>query len=34
VAQVLELLVEIFPEEEVPPRSRLILEGIFDPKQS
>lgn len=33
-AQVLELLAEIFPEEEVPPRARLILEGIFDPEQS
>jgi predicted nucleotidyltransferase len=34
VAQVLELLAEIFPEEEVPPRARLILEDIFDPEQS
>jgi predicted nucleotidyltransferase len=34
VAQVLALLAEIFPEEEVPPRSRLILEDIFDPEQS
>ncbi|XVV13750.1 hypothetical protein ACQP2X_05175 [Actinoplanes sp. CA-131856] len=34
VIQVLELLAEIFPEEEVPPRARLILESIFDPEQS
>ncbi len=34
VAQVLELLAEIFPQEEVPSRARLILEGIFDPEQS
>ncbi len=31
VDQVLALSAEIFPEEEVPPRARLILEGIFDP---
>jgi hypothetical protein len=34
VAQVLALSAEIFPEEEVPPRARLILEDIFDPEQS
>jgi predicted nucleotidyltransferase len=34
VAQVLGVLAEVFPEEEVPPRARLILEDIFDPEQS
>jgi predicted nucleotidyltransferase len=34
VAEVLALCADVFPEEEVPPRSRLILEGIFDPEQS
>jgi hypothetical protein len=34
VAQVLALSADVFPEEEVPPRARLILEGIFDPEQS
>lgn len=34
VGQVLELLADIFPEEEVPPRARLILESIFDPERS
>jgi hypothetical protein len=34
VAQVLALCAEVFPEEEIPPRARLILEGIFDPEQS
>jgi predicted nucleotidyltransferase len=34
VAQVLGLFAEVFPEEEVPPRARLILEDIFDPEQS
>jgi predicted nucleotidyltransferase len=34
VAQVLALSAEIFPEEGVPPRARLILEDIFDPEQS
>lgn len=34
VAQVLALSEEIFPEEEVPPRARLLLEDIFDPEQS
>jgi hypothetical protein len=29
----LALSAEIFPEEEVPPRARLILEDIFDPEQ-
>ncbi|GAA2527934.1 DUF6036 family nucleotidyltransferase [Winogradskya humida] len=34
VAQVLALCADVFPEEEVPPRARLILEGIFDDEQS
>jgi hypothetical protein len=34
VAEVLALSAEVFPEEEVPPRARLILEGIFEPEQS
>lgn len=29
-AQVLAVCAEVFPEEEVPPRARLILDGIFD----
>jgi Nucleotidyltransferase of unknown function (DUF6036) len=29
-AQVMALCADIFPDEEVPPRARLILEGIFD----
>jgi hypothetical protein len=29
-AEVLALCADVFPEEEVPPRARLILEGIFD----
>jgi hypothetical protein len=34
VSQVLALCTNVFPEEEVPPRARLILEGIFDQEQS
>lgn len=34
VAQVLTLCADVFPDEEVPPRARLILEGIFDNEQS
>ncbi len=34
VAQVLALCADVFPEEEVLPRARLILEGIFDQEQS
>jgi predicted nucleotidyltransferase len=34
VSQVLALCANVFPEEEVPPRARLILEGILDHEQS
>jgi len=30
VQQVLELCAEIFPDEEVPARARLVLEDVFD----
>jgi hypothetical protein len=33
-SQVLALCPNVFPEEEVPPRARLILDGIFDHEQS
>jgi hypothetical protein len=33
-AQVLALCAEVFPEEEVPPRARLILAGLFDGDES
>lgn len=34
VAQALVLCADVFPEEEVPPRARLILEDIFDEQQT
>ena len=34
VSQVLTLCADIFPEEEVPPRARLIIEAIFDHERS
>jgi hypothetical protein len=34
VSQVVALCTNVFPEEEVPPRARLILDGIFDHEQS